>query len=130
LAGARFRCEQCGSVDCRRSASSAAGLIGCRPRAQAPLNGTSGKNRSSRLKCQQFQSRPLPTPEGSRDGEIFQRSAKKGVKSAIAGARRARLKSGKGGKGGTVKSRKQAIAIGPLGSRKKGKKVPKRRPPG
>lgn len=35
------------------------------------------------------------------------------------------LKSGKGGKGGTVKSRKQAIAIGLSEARKKGKKVPK-----
>ena len=34
------------------------------------------------------------------------------------------LKSGKGGKGGKVKSRKQAIAIGLSEARKKGKKVP------
>ena len=37
------------------------------------------------------------------------------------------LKSGKGGKGGTVKSRKQAIAIGLSEARKKGKKVPKKK---
>ena len=37
------------------------------------------------------------------------------------------LKRGKGGRGGTVKSRKQAIAIGLSEARKKGKKVPKRR---
>jgi hypothetical protein len=37
------------------------------------------------------------------------------------------LKSGKGGRGGTVKSRKQAIAIGLSEARNKGKKVPKRR---
>ena len=37
------------------------------------------------------------------------------------------LKSGKGGKGGEVKSRKQAIAIGLSEARKKGKKIPKRR---
>jgi hypothetical protein len=36
----------------------------------------------------------------------------------------ARLKSGKGGKGGQVKSRKQAIAIGLSEARKKGAKVP------
>jgi hypothetical protein len=36
------------------------------------------------------------------------------------------LKSGKGGKGGTVKSRKQAIAIGLSEARKEGKKVPKK----
>jgi len=37
------------------------------------------------------------------------------------------LKSGKAGKGGTVKSRKQAIAIGLSEARKKGKKVPRKR---
>jgi hypothetical protein len=37
------------------------------------------------------------------------------------------LKSGKGGKGGTVKSRKQAIAIALSEARKRGKKVPKRK---
>jgi Family of unknown function (DUF6496) len=37
------------------------------------------------------------------------------------------LKRGKGGHGGKVKSRKQAIAIGLSEARKKGKKVPKRR---
>jgi hypothetical protein len=37
------------------------------------------------------------------------------------------LKSGRGGKGGTVKSRKQAIAIGLSEARKKGAKVPKKK---
>jgi hypothetical protein len=37
------------------------------------------------------------------------------------------LKSGPGGKGGTVKSRKQAIAIGLSEARAKGKKVPARK---
>ena len=41
--------------------------------------------------------------------------------------KRGTLKSGKGGKGGTVKSRKQAIAIGLSEARKKGAKVPKKR---
>ena len=36
-----------------------------------------------------------------------------------------KLKSGKGGKGGIVKSRKQAIAIGISEARKEGDKVPK-----
>jgi hypothetical protein len=35
-------------------------------------------------------------------------------------------RSGKGGKGGKVKSRKQAIAIGLSEARKKGKKVPRK----
>jgi hypothetical protein len=37
------------------------------------------------------------------------------------------LRSGKGGKGGKVKSRKQAIAIGLSEARKKGAKVPRKR---
>jgi hypothetical protein len=37
-----------------------------------------------------------------------------------------RARSGPGGKGGKVKSRKQAIAIGLSIARKEGKKVPKR----
>jgi hypothetical protein len=36
-------------------------------------------------------------------------------------------KSGRGGKAGKVKSRKQAIAIGLSKARKKGKKVPKKK---
>jgi Family of unknown function (DUF6496) len=56
------------------------------------------------------------SPTASKDVERAMRRRKKGT-----------LKSGKGGRGGTVKSRKQAIAIGLSEARKKGKKVPKRR---
>jgi hypothetical protein len=38
-----------------------------------------------------------------------------------------KLKSGKGGKGGVVKSRKQAIAIGMSEARQEGDKVPKKK---
>jgi hypothetical protein len=38
--------------------------------------------------------------------------------------KRGKLKSGRGGKGGTVKSRRQAIAIGLSEARREGKKVP------
>jgi len=54
----------------------------------------------------------------------YSRSASKNVKSAMRRRKKGTLKSGKGGKGGTVKSRKQAIAIGLSEARKKGKKVP------
>jgi len=40
---------------------------------------------------------------------------------------RGTARSGKGGKGGKVKSRKQAIAIALSEARKEGKKVPKKR---
>ena len=57
----------------------------------------------------------------------YSRSAKKDVKSAMHRRKKGTLKSGKGGKGGKVKSRKQAIAIGLSEARKKGKKVPRRK---
>jgi hypothetical protein len=56
----------------------------------------------------------------------YSRSAKKDVKSAMQRRKKGTLESGKGGKGGTGKSRKQAIAIGLSEARKKDKKVPKR----
>jgi Family of unknown function (DUF6496) len=49
------------------------------------------------------------------------------VKRAMTRRKKGSLKSGRGGKGGTVKSRKQAIAIGLSEARNKGKKVPKRK---
>ena len=57
----------------------------------------------------------------------YSRSASKDVKSAVSRRKKGTLKSGRGGKGGKVKSRKQAIAIGLSEARKKGKKVPKRK---
>jgi uncharacterized protein DUF6496 len=51
-------------------------------------------------------------------------AAAKSVQSALHREKRGRLKSGKGGKGGVVRSRKQAIAIGLSEARKKGAKVP------
>jgi len=57
----------------------------------------------------------------------YSRSASKDVKRAMDRRKRGTLKSGKGGRGGTVKSRKQAIAIGLSEARRKGKKVPRKR---
>ncbi len=57
----------------------------------------------------------------------YSKSAGKDVERAMKRRNAGKLKSGKGGKGGTVKSRKQAIAIGLSEARAKGKKVPKRK---
>ncbi|HET9534646.1 MAG TPA: DUF6496 domain-containing protein [Mesorhizobium sp.] len=57
----------------------------------------------------------------------YSKSASKDVEREMHKFKRGKLKSGKGGKGGTVKSRKQAIAIGLSEARKKGKKVPKKK---
>jgi hypothetical protein len=53
-------------------------------------------------------------------------SASKDVAKAMDRRKKGKLKRSKGGKGGTVKSRKQAIAIGLSEARKKGKKVPQK----
>jgi hypothetical protein len=55
------------------------------------------------------------SPSAGRDVENEMRRYKSGT-----------AKSGRGGKGGKVKSRKQAIAIGLSEARRKGKKVPRR----
>ena len=57
----------------------------------------------------------------------YGKAAGKSVKSAVKRAKKGTLKSGKEGKGGTVKSRNQAIAIGISEARKKGAKVPKKK---
>ncbi len=57
----------------------------------------------------------------------YSRAASKDVEREMRKFKHGKLKSGKGGRAGKVKSRKQAIAIGLSEARKKGKKVPKRR---
>jgi hypothetical protein len=57
-------------------------------------------------------------------GRKYSKGASKTVKSAMHRKKSGTLKSGKGGK---VKSRKQAIAIGLSEARKKGAKVPKKK---
>jgi hypothetical protein len=57
----------------------------------------------------------------------YGKAAGKSVESAVKREKKGTLKSGKGGKGGRVKSRKQAIAIGLSEARKKGAKVPRKK---
>jgi Family of unknown function (DUF6496) len=57
----------------------------------------------------------------------YSKGASKEVESEMRRYKRGTAKSGKGGRGGKVKSRKQAIAIGLSKARKKGKKAPKKR---
>lgn len=57
----------------------------------------------------------------------YGKAASKSVKSALRRRKKGTLRSGPGGKGGKVKSRKQAIAIGLSEARKKGAKVPRKR---
>ncbi|MGH7520237.1 MAG: DUF6496 domain-containing protein [Gemmatimonadales bacterium] len=57
----------------------------------------------------------------------YGRAASKRVASAMRRRKRGTLRSGPGGRGGRVTSRKQAIAIGLSEARKKGAKVPRKR---
>jgi hypothetical protein len=56
----------------------------------------------------------------------YSTGASKDVKSAMSRKKKGTLRSGPGGRGGKVKSRAQAVAIGLSEARKKGKKVPRR----
>lgn len=62
----------------------------------------------------------------AKKGRKYSPNAGKDVEKEVRRYKRGTAKSGPGGKGGKVKSRKQAIAIGLSKARKKGKKVPKK----
>lgn len=57
----------------------------------------------------------------------YSRGASNDVEKEMRRYNKGTAKSGPGGKGGRVKSRKQAIAIGLSKARKEGKRVPKKR---
>jgi hypothetical protein len=68
----------------------------------------------------------MPTKKKS-SRRKYGKAAGKTVASAMRRKKHGTLRSGKGGKGGKVTSRKQAIAIGLSEARKKGAKVPKKK---
>jgi hypothetical protein len=67
---------------------------------------------------------PARTKSGHRR---YGKAAGKRVASAMRRRKHGTLRSGKGGKGGRVKSREQAIAIGLSEARKEGAKVPRKK---
>jgi hypothetical protein len=69
----------------------------------------------------------MPARKKSSRGRRYGKAAGKSVESAMRRKKSGTLRSGKGGKGGKVKSRKQAIAIGLSEARKKGAKVPSKK---
>ena len=62
-----------------------------------------------------------------KSGGKYGKAAGKTVASAMRRKKKGTLRSGRGGKGGIVKSRKQAIAIGLSEAREKGAKVPQKK---
>jgi len=69
----------------------------------------------------------MATKKKSSSKRKYSKSAGSDVEKEMHRYKKGTAKSGKGGKGGRVKSRKQAIAIGLSKARKKGKKVPKKK---
>jgi hypothetical protein len=73
----------------------------------------------------------MPTKKSSstekKSSPKYGKAAGKSVERAMHREKKGTLRSGKGGKGGKVTSRKQAIAIGLSEARKKGAKVPKKK---
>jgi hypothetical protein len=57
----------------------------------------------------------------------YGKAASESVKNAVHREKRGELRSGKNGRGGVVKSREQAIAIGLSEARKRGAKVPRQK---
>jgi len=68
----------------------------------------------------------MPAKKKSR-GRRYSKGVGKSVASAMRRKKHGTLRSGRSGKGGKVKSRKQAIAIGLSEARKKGAKVPRKK---
>ena len=68
----------------------------------------------------------MPAKKKSR-ARRYNKGAGKSVASAMRRKKHGTLRSGRSGKGGKVKSRKQAIAIGLSEARKKGAKVPRKK---
>lgn len=69
---------------------------------------------------------PAKKSSSRSSGRKYGQAASQSVESALHREKRGTLRSGKGGKGGKVTSRKQAIAIGLSEARKKGAKVPRK----
>ncbi len=67
------------------------------------------------------------SPKKKSSARKYGKAAQKSVESAMRRRKHGTLRSGRGGKGGRVKSRKQAIAIGLSEARKKGAKVPSKK---
>ncbi|PYX83026.1 MAG: hypothetical protein DMG70_12535 [Acidobacteria bacterium] len=67
------------------------------------------------------------SPGSKSRGRRYGKGASKTVASAMRRRKRGTLRSGRRGKAGRVKSRKQAIAIGLSEARKKGARVPRRK---
>lgn len=82
---------------------------------------------ATRKKATKKSSKKTTKKKKKTSGRKYGEAASKSVESAMRRRKRGTLESGPGGKGGTVKSREQAIAIGLSEAREKGAKVPRKK---
>lgn len=69
----------------------------------------------------------MSTKTSRRTGRRYSPKASASVEAAMHKMKHGQLKSGRGGKGGTVRNPRQAVAIGLSEARRKGAKVPKKK---
>lgn len=95
---------------------------------QYPIFEKQGRT-SSRLKRIEFSGEAMTQGKKSSNNSSpkYGKTAGKTVASAVRRMKKGTLKSGPGGKGGTVNNREQAIAIGLSEAREKGAKVPRKK---
>jgi hypothetical protein len=96
-------------------------------RFRSPASCPTYANDLSSKGAEEFMPNKRRSSSGKKSSRKYGEAAAKAVESAMRREKKGTLKSGPGGRGGTVKSRKQAIAIGLSEARKKGAKVPKRK---
>jgi hypothetical protein len=92
--------------------------------ATIPLGASEDPKNSSGEDQENFMASKKKSRSSKNSSPKYGKAASKTVASAMRRKKKGTLRSGKAGKGGAVKSRKQAIAIGLSEARKKGAKVP------
>ena len=88
---------------------------------------TSRKKTGGRKKSSNGRKKSSSGRKKSASRRKYSRAASENVREEMHEFKRGKLRSGPGGRGGKVKSRKQAIAIGLSEARASGKKVPSRK---
>jgi Family of unknown function (DUF6496) len=88
---------------------------------------TTSQGRSNSKQRENFMASKKSSNSRKKPSRKYGKAAGKAVASAMRRKKKGTLRSGKDGKGGTVKSRKQAIAIGLSEARANGAKVPKKK---
>ena len=98
-----------------------------RPKVEARRHSVYSLEQFGTAKSSAFFGRITAMARKAKKKRWYSKSSGSDVKSEMRSYKKGKAKSGRGGKGGKVKSRRQAIAIGLSKARKKDKKVPKKK---